>query len=55
MISLIGKISLAAIFTLLCFLLTFILAVKLQDMSDTKDLTATFNLLIDAKKFDQVG
>lgn len=55
MISLIGKISLATIFTLLCSLLTFVLAVKLKDMSDTKDLTAAFNLLIDAKKFDQLG
>ncbi len=46
---------LAAIFTLLCPLLTFVLAANLQDKSDIKDLTAAFDLLIDDKKFDQLG
>lgn len=46
---------LAAILTLLCSLLTFVLAANLQDKSNIKDLTAAFDLLIDAKKFDQLG
>lgn len=53
-ISPISKMSLAAILTLLCSLLTFVLAANLQDKSDIKDLTAAFDLLIDGKKFDQL-
>lgn len=47
--------GLAAILTFLCSLLTFVLTANLQDKSDIKDLTAAFDLLINAKKFDQLG
>ncbi len=44
-----------AILTLLCSLLTFVLAANLQDKDDIKDLIADFLFLIDGKKFNELG
>lgn len=47
--------GLTAILTFLYSLLTFVFAINIQDKFDFKDLTPVFDLLINAKKFDQFG
>lgn len=43
------------ILTLLCYLFAFVLATgNLEDKSDIEELTVSFNLFIDSKKFDKL-
>lgn len=46
---------LAFITTLLCSLFAFVLAVNVKDGSNIEDITSAFNLIIDEKKFSELG
>ncbi len=44
-----------AILTLLCSLFGFVPAVNLEDKSNIEDITAAFNLLVDEKRYSELG
>lgn len=44
-----------AVLTLLCSFFAFALAVNLEDKSNIEDITAAFNLLLDKKKYSELG